>query len=180
MSGRAAGRFGPWLAGMEAALDGVNDSDVPCGSCTACCHASQFIHIAPDETDTISHIPRELLFPAPRAPKGHVLMGYDRDGRCPMLVDDRCSIYAHRPRTCRTYDCRVFPASGLTADDPEIAATAGEWTFTHEPGTDDETLHAAVRAAAAWIDAHRAELGDRAPVTNTQWAVDAIELRRKR
>ena len=34
-------------------------------------------------------------------------------GHCPMLVDGRCSIYEHRPRTCRTYDCRVFPAAGL-------------------------------------------------------------------
>jgi len=109
VTARAAGRFGPWLAGMHEALDGTADSDVPCGTCTACCHAAQFIHIAPDETDTLAHIPPALLFPAPRAPKGHVLMGYDRDGRCPMLVGDRCSIYAHRPRTCRTYDCSVFP-----------------------------------------------------------------------
>ena len=27
-----------------------------------------------------------------------------------MLAEDGCSIYAHRPRACRTYDCRVFPA----------------------------------------------------------------------
>ena len=26
----------------------------------------------PDETDTLAHIPRELLFPAPRMPRGHV------------------------------------------------------------------------------------------------------------
>ena len=30
-----------------------------------------------------------------------------------MLVDGRCSIYEHRPRTCRTYDCRIFTATGL-------------------------------------------------------------------
>ena len=28
-------------------------------------------------------------------------------------TDGRCSIYEHRPRTCRTYDCRIFPATGL-------------------------------------------------------------------
>jgi Fe-S-cluster containining protein len=34
-----------------------------------------------------------------------------------MLIDNRCSIYPHRPRTCGTYDCRVFPAAGLDNDE---------------------------------------------------------------
>jgi len=93
-------------------------SNVPCGSCTACCTSSQFIHIAPDEVDPLGVIPRDVLFPAPRLPVGHVLMGYDDNGHCPMLVDGACSIYEHRPRTCRTYDCRAFAASGLELDDP--------------------------------------------------------------
>ena len=38
-----------------------------------------------------------------------------------MLIDDKCSIYEHRPRTCRVYDCRVFPAAGVTIDDPDKA-----------------------------------------------------------
>ena len=95
---------GPWAAAAG--------SEVPCDGCTACCTSSQFVHIGPDETDTLARIPRRLLFPAPRLPAGHVLMGYDENGHCPMLVDGACSIYEHRPRTCRTYDCRVFPAAG--------------------------------------------------------------------
>ncbi len=65
-----AGDFSAWLAGMQAALRGEGESDVPCGTCTACCTSSQFVHIEPDETDTLAHIPKELLFPAPRAPAG--------------------------------------------------------------------------------------------------------------
>ncbi|HET7720760.1 MAG TPA: YkgJ family cysteine cluster protein, partial [Acidimicrobiales bacterium] len=99
-----AGRFSTWLVRI-----GV---DVPCGTCTACCTSSQFVHIGPDERDTLSRIPKALLFPAPGQPKGHVVMGYDERGHCPMFVDGACSIYEHRPRTCRTYDCRVFPAAG--------------------------------------------------------------------
>ena len=108
----SAGDFSTWVIEMQGALRG-GQSDVPCGGCTACCTSSQFIHIGPDETETLSHIPTELMFPAPRAPAGHVLLGYDENGHCPMLIDDQCSIYEHRPRTCRTYDCRVFPAAGL-------------------------------------------------------------------
>ncbi|MGZ4755734.1 MAG: hypothetical protein ACXWA9_12555, partial [Acidimicrobiia bacterium] len=88
-----AGGFSAWLAGMERALAGEGESDVPCGGCTACCTSSQFIHIEPDETRTLARIPAALLFPAPQMPKGNVLLGYDEHGHCPMLVDDECSIY---------------------------------------------------------------------------------------
>ncbi len=63
-----------------------------------------FVHIKPDETQTLRRIPRALLFPAPGLPKGHRVMGYDDRGYCPMLVDDKCSIYEDRPQACRTYD----------------------------------------------------------------------------
>ena len=56
--------------------------------------------------------PAALRFPRPGRPKGHVVLGYDEHGRCPMLGDHGCTIYEHRPRTCRTYDCRVFAATG--------------------------------------------------------------------
>ena len=88
----------------------------PCGGCTACCTSSQFVHIEPDETRTLSRIPAALLFPAPGLPRGHRLMGYDENGHCPMLVDATCSIYADRPRTCRTYDCRIFPAADIAVE----------------------------------------------------------------
>jgi Fe-S-cluster containining protein len=114
------GEFTAWLANMRAAIAGKQDSKVPCGTCTACCTSSQFVHIGPDETDTLAHIDARLLFPAPRMPRGHVVMGYDERGHCPMLIDDVCSIYEHRPRTCRTYDCRVFPAAGIEPDKPRI------------------------------------------------------------
>jgi uncharacterized protein len=172
-----AGDFSTWLAEIEGALRGDHGSDVPCGTCTACCTSSQFIHIAPDETDALAHIPRELTFAAPRLPKGHVLMGYNEHGHCPMLIDNACSIYEHRPLTCRTYDCRVFPAAGLDVDDEAkvlIGSQAQRWHFRF-PSSTDEREHRAVRAAAAFL---REKAADIAPVTNTQRAVLAIELHR--
>ena len=174
-----AGAFGPWLAEMQAAIRGERPADVPCGTCTACCSSSQFVHIGPDEQDTLQHIPQELLFPAPRLPRGHVLMGYDEHGRCPMLVDERCTIYDHRPRTCRTYDCRVFPATGTTPEDESkalIASRAAAWEFSH-PSDEDRALHDAVRAASAYLRDHGGELdAGTVPPTATQRAVVAIMI----
>lgn len=169
-----AGDFAAWLALMQAALRGEQSANVPCGDCAACCTSAQFIHIAPDETDALAHIPRAVLFPAPRAPRGHVLMGYDEKGRCPMLVDGSCLIYEHRPRTCRTYDCRVFPAAGVDPDDdkPLIAAQARRWVFSH-PTKADVTLHDTVKATAVSLreDPQRARV-----VNATQLAVLAVEM----
>lgn len=140
-----------WLSGLAAALRGEADSDVACGTCTACCRSRQFIHIEPDEADALAHIPAALRFPAPGLPKGHMVMGYDEDGRCPMLGDHGCTIYAHRPRTCRVYDCRVFAIAGVLPDEPEkadIAARARQWQVVTE-SADDERLLTAVRAEAS-------------------------------
>lgn len=142
-----AGDFATWFDDVRGAMRGERDAAVPCDGCTACCRSSQFVHIAPDETSTLAAVPAALRFPAPGLPPGHVVLGHDERGHCPMLVDDRCSIYAVRPRACRTYDCRVFPASGVEADAPAIATRAGRWRFTFDAR--GRRLHAAVRAAAA-------------------------------
>jgi uncharacterized protein len=146
---RAAGAFSSWLVDVKAAIRGDGDADVPCGTCTACCTSSQFVHIEPDETETLRRVPKALLFPAPRLPRGHVLMGYDERGHCPMLVDGGCSIYDDRPRTCRTYDCRVFPATGIEPDDDKvlIARQARRWRFSY-PHDRDRVDHEAALAAA--------------------------------
>ncbi|WP_426574787.1 YkgJ family cysteine cluster protein [Aquihabitans sp. McL0605] len=178
--GLAAGPFAAWADAMDAALAGDRDADVPCGTCTACCTSSQFIHIGPHETDALAHIPAALRFPAPGLPKGHVLLGYDERGHCPMLSDGLCTIYDHRPRTCRTYDCRVFPAAGIEVDDAtkrEIRDRARRWRFDH-PTEDDRTEHDAVRAAATYLRERADELPDVvAHLDATQLAVLAVEVR---
>jgi Fe-S-cluster containining protein len=140
---------------MRAALRGERDADVPCGACTACCRSSQFVHVAPDDADALAAIPRDLLFPAPGFPAGHLVLGYDERGHCPMLVDDRCSIYDHRPRACRMYDCRVFAAAGVEPDDDhkaDVAERVRRWRFDH-PTDEDRSEHDAVRARAAALHA---------------------------
>ena len=174
-----AGSFSSWVTEMRGALRGERDADVPCGACTACCTSSQFIQIGPDETETLRRIPGALLFPAPLLPRGHVVMGYDERGNCPMLVENRCSIYEHRPRTCRTYDCRVFPAAGLEIDGADkalIARQTRRWQFSHAT-PDDHARNDAVRMTAGYLRDHADELPDGAvPGTTTQLAVLAFEL----
>ena len=168
-----AGDFASWLGAMQAALRGEADADVPCGGCIACCTSSQFVPIGPDETDTLARIPAGLLFPAPRLPKGHLVLGYDERGHCPMLVDGACSIYEHRPRTCRTYDCRVFAATGVEIDEESKAAIAERvrrWRFDF-PTAEDRTRHEKLRAVATRVR----ERDGAAPANATRRAVLAVE-----
>jgi Fe-S-cluster containining protein len=170
-----AGPFSAWIAGVGEPVD------VPCGTCTACCRSAYFIHVEPDETETLRHLPKALLFPAPGRPPGHQVLPFDDRGRCPMLGERGCTIYAQRPRTCRTYDCRVFTAAGLDpADDdkPHIAERTRRWRFdTAAEPTAAEQLDA-VRRAARYLRARAHECfpdGD-APTSNGQRALLAVQV----
>jgi len=163
---------------MRAALRERHDADVPCGDCCACCTTAHFVHIGPGELDTLAHVPPALLFAAPGHPAGTVLMGYDERGRCPLLRDCLCSIYEHRPLTCRMYDCRVFAAAGIDAGGShksDINVRVRAWRFRYA-SPHAQALHEAVRAAAAFIAAHpEAFPGGRAPVRPSGIAVLALQ-----
>jgi len=175
----SAGNFSSWMSGMQSALRGEGASDVPCAGCTACCTSSQFVHIRPHESDTLARIPAALLFPAPGLPAGHVVMGYNENGHCPMLADGRCSIYEDRPQTCRTYDCRVFPATGLDPEDEGksmIAHRVRRWRFGFTTSADRDQ-HAAVRATTAFLRENRYRFAKGiVPSNPTQLAVLAVEV----
>jgi uncharacterized protein len=174
--GRDAGAFGPWLERTLAVLRDGAEADVPCDGCTACCESAQFVLVEPDEHDARTAIPAALLFPAPGAPKGSSVLPYDEHGRCPMLRDGACSIYEHRPRTCRAYDCRVLSAAGVDPGPGKagIRQRVDEWRFTtHEPG--EQRAAEAVGAAAAFLAEHADELPGGGPPP-TQRAALALEV----
>ncbi len=150
-----AGEFSSWLReARQVQRHKDMGVEVPCGQCNSCCRSSMFIHVAPAETQTLARIPKALLFPAPGMPKGHQLMGYNERGQCPMLVNDRCSIYEHRPQTCRNYDCRVFAATRIELDPSAVGERVRRWKFVFG---DDKARreHAAVCAAAQYLLEHR-------------------------
>jgi hypothetical protein len=152
-----AGQFSAWLKQTREAQLEPRDIDVACGDCTACCTSSYFIHVRPDDKAAISHIPKELLFPAPGLPKGNMVLGFDENGHCPMLVNNRCSIYEFRPQTCRTYDCRLFTAVGIPAggaDKSLINQKAHEWEFDY-PSLRDFTEQQAVKSALSFLQKNK-------------------------
>ena len=175
---RSAGDISAWLVSTEATARGDADADVDCDGCTGCCASSQFVHVGPDETAALDAIPSELLFPAPGLPDGYLLMGHDERGRCPMLGDDGCTIYASRPVTCRAFDCRVFAATGVDPDPakPLIADPASCWAFTADDERGAAEL-AALRSAAAFVERHRDDpLFAAARHSATGHAVLAVEI----
>jgi len=70
-----------------------------------------------------------------------------------MLTKDGCAIYAHRPQTCRKYDCRAFAAAGIRlGDGPQSAVDERIWQWRFDYPTElDAQRHSAVRRAAAFL-----------------------------
>ena len=170
-----AGNFADWL---EATRVGA-PADVPCGECNGCCRSFYFIHIEPDEGAALAHIPAELLFPAPGRAPGHRVMGHDQFGCCPMLVDGACSIYQHRPRTCRVYDCRLFAATNLAAGESDkqlINDRARRWRFD-ESDPASASQQQAMLAASRFLRVHSAafEVGQ-LPTNSTRGALLVLRI----
>jgi Fe-S-cluster containining protein len=167
---RDAGEFGAWLTAFRASLHDAAPVDVPCDGCTACCRSGKVIPVERDELDALAHIPADSLMPMPGEP-GRQVLRHDESGRCSQLTPEGCSVYAHRPRACRMYDCRIFAAAGLDADAPLIAERVQQWRFRYASQAARER-HASVRMAAVVLGFPG---GLTSPVSPTQHAVDAVE-----
>ena len=84
--------------------------DVPCGSCSLCCEKLS-PYLTPEEVASGLY-PLSLIQPTHgqqlTVPNiGPIVSLYrKKDGGCGMFVDGKCSIYDHRPISCRQFDCR--------------------------------------------------------------------------
>jgi uncharacterized protein len=172
-----AGNFSEWLRAMRSALAGGPGMQVACGECRGCCTSSYYIKVRSTETDALAHIPPEKLIEQAGAPSGTRLMGFDAHGHCLMYRDGNCTIYPHRPDTCRTYDCRIFTAAGLQAG-PErtvINQRVARWQFAYPTDLDREEQRA-VKAAAAFLRQHPVRFpGGRIPSRPSDIAVLAVK-----
>lgn len=96
-----------------------------------------------------------------------------------MLIDNQCSIYAYRPRTCRIYDCRIFSAAGIAVGDAAqapITQHIQRWQFDY-PTVSDQNQHTAVRTAARFIQQRAACFPSGViPNNTTQLAILAIKV----
>lgn len=167
---RDAGDFGEWLDGFRVAVTAGRAVDVPCGACTACCRSGQLIPVQQDEADALAHIRPEDLAPMP-GEVGTFVLTHDDGGRCSQLAAEGCTVYEHRPRACRNYDCRIFPAAGVLPDAPLIAEAAAGWRFSHASSLDRQR-QSSVRTAAVVLGFPG---GLTSPVSPTQLAMAAID-----
>jgi Fe-S-cluster containining protein len=171
-----AGDFSEWLRAMRAALAGGAGMQVACGDCVGCCTSGYYIKVRQSDADALRHIPARHLLPAP-GEANTMMMGFDAAGHCPMFGGGGCSIYAHRPETCRTYDCRIFTAAGMQAGPARtvINERIARWRFSY-PRESDREEHRAVKAAAAFMRQHPVRFPDgRIPSRPSDIAVLAVK-----
>jgi Fe-S-cluster containining protein len=160
---------------MRRALAGESPMDVACGDCRGCCVSSYYVKVRPHEIEAIAHIGADQL---QDGPAGARLMGFRPNGHCLMLHEGNCSIYPHRPETCRTYDCRVFTAAGMDAgpDKPVINRRVALWAFDFT-SEQDRAEQRAVAAAAGYLRQHPVRFpGGQVPARPSEIAVLAIKV----
>ncbi len=103
---------GPFSAGceMRAALAGTSGMNVACGSCRGCCTSSYFIRkVRAHEHAALEGIGQDKLRPVPGRHEWRAAHGlHGRTAIASCFANGNCAyLDAHRPETCRTYDCRA-------------------------------------------------------------------------
>jgi len=90
---------------------------VPCNGCRMCCYHPR-IEVEPQ--DDVTQLDVETHEDGGRTLRRR------KDGSCVHLGSEGCTVYAQRPRGCRTYDCRLFSLLGIV----ETTVSVPHWTFS--------------------------------------------------
>ena len=85
---------------LDKYLAQPRDGTVPCGNCVACCYHPNVDVCAEDDVQFLDVTEHGALRKRP-------------DGACIHLGTDGCTVYEHRPKACRQYDCRMPAAVGI-------------------------------------------------------------------
>jgi Fe-S-cluster containining protein len=121
---------------------------VPCNGCTACCYQRVNINPARESVDELSQ-----HLDVVRDEHGYFLRRRD-DGACMHLGPEGCTVYAHRPRACRAFDCRIFALPGNGASFPiseDGKHTTPSWEFDIRSERDAVIRDAFLLGAAPWL-----------------------------
>jgi Fe-S-cluster containining protein len=155
--GRPAGQpselLQQWFNGATARLRGISvTAHVPCNGCTACCH--QRIDINP-VFESVDEAKRHLEMTQDEY--GYCLQRRD-DGACIHLGPEGCTVYEHRPISCRAYDCRIY---ALAANGGPVPVAQGRkylspaWEFHIRSERDAMIRDAFLLGAAPWLLSRR-------------------------
>jgi len=86
----------------------LQESDVPCGSCFDCCSKlSPYL----TEEEFLSGKYNYTFLRVDGFDKPVIAVPKAEHGGCMYLVNNKCTIYERRPKSCRQFDCRT-PESG--------------------------------------------------------------------
>lgn len=97
-------------------------STVNCRSCRACCVDFADTPVLPFESgDGLDIEVRD----------GKRFLRKKANGECIHLQDGGCSVYEHRPSTCRVFDCRDFAVEKLTNPNlPRLNEAIAQWAVS--------------------------------------------------
>jgi hypothetical protein len=147
--GRPTELLRTWNEAAARAREGKSAAmSVPCDGCTACCH--QRININPVR-ESVDELSQHL--DVVQDEHGYFLRRRD-DGACIHLGPEGCTVYQHRPRACRAYDCRIFalPANGASYPVSEDGKhTTPSWEFDIRNDRDALIRDAFLLGAAPWL-----------------------------
>ena len=136
-------KLGSPIVWIKQYMEGLaeNDVDVPCGTCTACCHSFDKIYLHPDEAEKYNHeVGEDGSLTLPVNPETMECVYFsEKEG---------CAIYENRPLNCRQFDCRAMAHCGVVpAEYPALKDAVLGWEVTLK--TDGEKVFAmALRLAA--------------------------------
>ncbi len=134
---RYAGSVAQFLTEHRAwQLSGKAERNVPCNGCTACCH-HHIIEVDPsvDDMSKLDVVESD----------GKLILRETSDGTCVHLGPQGCTVHAHRPRVCRSYDCRLFSLFFIT--NPHRKPPLPMWEFDAN-SLEERATRAAMQMAA--------------------------------
>lgn len=107
-------------------------SRTPCNGCRECCWYFKV------EVDPLKENPSDLrrLDLVQDLSGSGLVLRKNEDGSCVHLGEQGCTVYAHRPKACRVYDCRISAVVGLV-ESYDNGHRAPVWYF--KPKSDEES-----------------------------------------
>jgi Fe-S-cluster containining protein len=123
------------------------DVRVPCGTCNACCRSS-YLLVEVTESER-ADFPEAVPVPDDKVSScsSPWMLPKKADGSCVHLKEGKCSVYAKRPQSCRSYDCRFDLLTGIVPDDPVMIEALGQWDNFAMKTREDRVTYTAIRLA---------------------------------
>jgi Fe-S-cluster containining protein len=128
-----------WLDEWRRFASGQADvPSVPCNGCQQCCWSTRVAVEREEET------PEDLAHLEFAEDERGWRLQKRADGACIHLGASGCTVYPHRPRACRHFDCRVFSlVQSEYAIDEEQRHFAPRWIFRFDDAEDKAIMMAA-------------------------------------